>query len=335
MSDLGMSHEELVEQLALLAQDSLHLWDLPEGSTTTLINLSENATYRVDKPGFDQPDILRVHREGYHSRNAIESELVWMNALRAEGGVITPAGIPGIDGELIQIHGIEGLAVPRHLVLFEFIEGVEPDENQDLIKPFENLGETSAKLHDHVLNWQVPKNFERLTWDFEHMLGDKPNWGDWREAPAMDADTKAILEHQAATIERRLEAFGKGRERYGLVHADIRLANLLIVGDSTRVIDFDDCGFGWFLYDVATALSFFEDHPKVPELVEAWVKGYRTIRDLPAEDEAEIPTFIMLRRMVLLAWIGSHGDTDLAKEQGPDFTRVSAELAEVYLRKFG
>ena len=82
-------------------------------------------------------------------------------------------------------------------------------------------------------------------------------------------------------------------------------------------------------------MSFHEDHPKVPELVDAWVRGYRRIRDLPAEDEAEIPTFIMLRRMVLLAWIGSHGDTDLAKEQGPEFTRVSAELAERYLQDLG
>ena len=335
MSDASMSHEELVKQLGLLAQDSLHLWDLPEGSTTELINLSENATYRVDKPGFDQPDILRVHREGYHSKRAIECELAWMKSLREDGGVITPAGIAGRDGELIQTHRTQGLASPRHLVLFKFIEGIEPDENQNLILPFENLGEVSAKLHLHVLNWQLPENFERLTWDFEHMLGAQPNWGDWREAPAMDADAKAILERQAATIERRLQSFGKGKERYGLVHADIRLANLLIVGDSTRVIDFDDCGFGWFLYDVATALSFIEDHPKVPELVDAWVRGYKRIRDLPAEDEAEIPTFIMLRRMVLLAWIGSHGDTDLAKEQGPEFTKVSADLAETYLGKFG
>jgi hypothetical protein len=36
-----------------------------------------------------------------------------------------------------------------------------------------------------------------------------------------------------------------------------------------------------------------------------------------------------------LAWIGSHAETDLAKEQGPDFTRVSVELAEDYLKTFG
>ena len=43
----------------------------------------------------------------------------------------------------------------------------------------------------------------------------------------------------------------------------------------------------------------------------------------------------MLRRMALLAWIGSHAETDLARERGPDFTRVSVELAETYLTRFG
>jgi len=120
-----------------------------------------------------------------------------------------------------------------------------------------------------------------------------------------------------------------------LIHADMRLANLLVGPAGTQLIDFDDCGFGWYLYDFAAGISFIEDHPQVPALKEAWVKGYRTVRALPVDEEAEIDTFVMLRRMALLAWIGSHMEATEPQALAPDFARVSAELGAAYLRKFG
>ena len=59
------------------------------------------------------------------------------------------------------------------------------------------------------------------------------------------------------------------------------------------------------------------------------------MRHLGDVDRAEIPTFILLRRMALLAWIGSHADTDLAKEQAPSFAPVTCDLAEAYLAEIG
>jgi Ser/Thr protein kinase RdoA (MazF antagonist) len=73
----------------------------------------------------------------------------------------------------------------------------------------------------------------------------------------------------------------------------------------------------------------------VPELMAAWVEGYRRVHDLPAEDEAEIQTFVMLRRMILVAWIGSHSETDLAKSMGVAYTEATVGLCEDYLTKFG
>ena len=115
----------------------------------------------------------------------------------------------------------------------------------------------------------------------------------------------------------------------------MRLANLLIDGDTVKVIDFDDCGFSWHLYDAATAVSFFEHEPHVPELLSAWIAGYRKALPLPAEDEAEMQTFVMLRRMLLVAWIGSHSETDLAKSMGVAYTEATAPMCEDYLKKFG
>ena len=69
----------------------------------------------------------------------------------------------------------------------------------------------------------------------------------------MTEDTKPILEAVETTIRHRLAAYGKSPDRYNLIHADMRFANLLVDEIDTRLIDFDDCGFGWLMYDFAAA----------------------------------------------------------------------------------
>jgi Ser/Thr protein kinase RdoA (MazF antagonist) len=111
----------------------------------------------------------------------------------------------------------------------------------------------------------------------------------------------------------------------------MRLANLLVDGRTVSVIDFDDCGFGWFMYDLGSSVSFIEHYPEVPAMIDSWVRGYRTQAPLSAAEAAELPTFVLLRRLLLVAWIGSHSDTDLARSLGVEFTQVSCDLAEEYL----
>ena len=256
-----------------------------------------------------------------------------MTALDSDGGVATPRPLAGRDGALIQSHGTSALA-PRHLVMFEWLEGAEPDPDDDLVEPFRQLGGIAARTHLHVTGWQLPDGFERLVWDDESVFGPSPNWGDWRDGPGVDARVREVLEAAETLVRDRLAAYGRGAARYGLIHADMRLANLLIDGGDTRLIDFDDCGFGWFMYDFAAGISFMEEHPQVPALREAWLDGYRAVRPLDREDEVEIDSFIMLRRMALLAWTGSHSGTDLARSQAPHFAAGTARLAEAYLARF-
>src|SRR5215469_15090838 len=88
-------------------------------------------------------------------------------------------------------------------------------------------------------------------------------------------------------------------------------------------------------YDAATSVSFFEHQPQVPELIDAWLTGYRRAGDLPARDEAEIWTFILFRRLLLVAWIGSHTAVDIARQLRAGYTRESCDLAERYLSRSG
>ena len=310
-------------------------YDLPDGLAIALLNLSENATYKVEHAASGRRWALRIHRDGYHSHAAIASELAWAIDLRQSGIVTTPVPIRGRNGELIQSVAHPRMLRPRNVVLFDWETGAEPGIGEDLIAPFEVLGEVTARMHRHVMQWQRPPGFERLTWDFETSLGeDRPHWGRWRDGMGIDHDRAQLFGRTVGRIGERLKAYGKGPDRFGLIHCDLRLANLLIDAGKVKVIDFDDCGFGWFMYDAATPLSFYEDDPQVPALVKSWVRGYRKVIDLSRDDEAEIPTFIMLRRLLLIAWIGSHSETDLAKSLGLPFTEGTVGLCEAYLRRY-
>jgi Ser/Thr protein kinase RdoA (MazF antagonist) len=234
---------------------------------------------------------------------------------------------------VIQEGRIAPLENPRYMVLFEFVEGEQPDEEGDLEGAFEELGEIAARTHEHSRTWQRPTNFERLTWNIDTVFGPDANWGDWRDAPNVTPGIREVLERVEARVRERMKAFGQGADRYGLIHADMRLANLLAGRNRTRLIDFDDCGFGWFLYDFATGISFMEDDPRVPALKRAWVRGYEKVRPLSDAEKAEIDTFVMLRRMALLAWIGSHIEAPEPQEMAPHFARVTAELGAEWLAK--
>ena len=332
--DTPLSHDDLLARLGRLAHQAIALYDLSPRSTATMINLSENATYRIDDPDSGGKTILRIHRVGYHSYAAINSELQWMAALRRDAGLETPEAIPARDGTVIQTLVSAELREPRHAVMSKFMTGREPPE-EELLAPFERLGEVSARMHEHAKHWPLPPGFTRHTWDYETAFGSRPTWGRWQDGMGMTPPREKLLGRMCETIGRRLERYGKPRERFGLTHADIRLANLLIEGTRTKVIDFDDCGFSWYLYDLGTALSFIEHRPDVPALVDAWLSGYHKVVTLSAEERAEIPTFIMLRRLLLVAWIGSHAETDLAQSLGEPYTEGSCQLAETYLSKFG
>jgi Ser/Thr protein kinase RdoA (MazF antagonist) len=271
--------------------------------------------------------ILRIHRTGYHSLAAIRSEHRWMAALRDEARVRTPELLrAGDDTEILHIV-TDDLPEGRDCVFFEYLEGAEPD-SEDLLGNFPNLGEVTARMHQHAIGWQLPKGFERFTWDLDSIFGEQPHWGHWHDSPWVDRASEPVLSRLVDTLKARLLRFGCGPDRFGLVHADMRLANLLVHDGETRVIDFDDCGFSWFLYDLATALTFMEDRADVMELVDAWLTGYQRVRSLSGEEIAEIPTFLMLRRMLALTWLGSHSETELGQEVGPEFTRTSVDLAE-------
>jgi Ser/Thr protein kinase RdoA (MazF antagonist) len=289
-------------------------------------------TFRIDEPG-GRRVALRLHRPGYHHAPEIASEVLWIEALRREGIVSTPQPIHPVEGAVPLRIG-EGEAA-RFVTAFAFVEGHEPAMGANLPDLFEELGFIAAAMHEHARRWVRPPGFSRKTWDPASMFGPAALWGPWRAGIGLDAPGIALLERALDLIARRLERFGRAADRFGLIHADPRLANLLVDGDTVHVIDFDDCGFGWFGYDFATAVSFFEDDPRVPALQARWLEGYRRRAPFSAEAEAVLPCLILARRILLVAWVASHPQASSAQGLGVDFTRGALGMAEQLLTREG
>ena len=329
-----------MDRVRACARDALRAYDGHPQASVELLNVSENATFLVTDPEAGR-SVLRVHRLGYHTEPEIASELAWMDALRAEAGVRTPRVLPAADGRrIVQVPEPGGASAPavRCCVRFEFLPGTEPGTGHGSgpgsgsgRAHFAELGEITARMHRHARTWPRPPWFTRFHWDYQAAFGERARWGRWQDGVGIGPSERQILTRLDQALKARLAAFGTGPGWYGLVHADTRLANLLVHDGSVSVIDFDDSGFSWYLYDLGTSVSFFEHSPEVPELVASWLDGYRRAGELSAADEAEIWTFIMFRRLLLVAWIGSHRGVDIAAELGAGYTQGSCDLAEWYL----
>ena len=325
-------NEATLADLQAMVAGVLPQYGYSPAAQINLLNVSENATYLVSDQASGTKSVLRVHRVGYHTRQGIQSELSWLEALARDrvAEVIVP--VAGVDGQTIQALASKRGGPDRLAVMFDFMAGHEPSPDDDLAPWFETLGGLTARLHLHAKSWTRPTGFTRQVWDAEAMHGARHLWGPWQAAVGLDAAGFTLLERAVAKVRGSLAGYGQGPERFGLIHADLRLANLLIDGQRLKLLDFDDCGFSWFMYDFASAVSFYEHLPNVPALRDAWLAGYGKFAPVTRQDRAIMPTVVMARRLLLLAWIASHSEVPIARELGATYTRQSLDLAESYLR---
>jgi Ser/Thr protein kinase RdoA (MazF antagonist) len=292
--------------------------------------LTENWTFKVEEDAGPAPAVLRLYRPGGRTQAEVRSELAWMTALRRDIDLPVAEVVPTVDGEsLVTIEG-ETEARPLFCAAFKWVPGAEPSD-EELPDWFPHLGELTARMHRHAKEWERPRWFARPRWDVETTLGARGHWGSW-EASVSDPEERRQHGRLNDVVVARLERFGVGPQRFGLIHADLRLANVLVDGHRMTWLDFDDCGDSWFLYDLAATLTFNEGRPDVDDLIASWVRAYRSVEPLSSEDEAEIKTFLMLRRLMISAYGGLRSDTEFAADlRKSGYSAETCVLGEAYL----
>jgi Ser/Thr protein kinase RdoA (MazF antagonist) len=126
-----------------------------------------------------------------------------------------------------------------------------------------------------------------------------------------------MLESARVKVSERLADLGFSPDRFGLIHADPTPTNVLIKGGNpAALVDFDDCGFGWFVYDLAVALWEYEEEEYFPALKHELLSGYLDVAGREPLGVELLPVFLMARRLALLGWLGTRSDSQHASATG-------------------
>ena len=294
----GMSSARAqVGRLRRVAQAALGRYPLPVGRLTFLTH-GENTTFRHDSTAGKH--LVRVHRPHRHGRNvssaaAIRSELAWLRALREDTDLAVPDPLAALDGAPT----VEASAVgeTRICSVLRWMEGRIREASAHPVH-LRRLGDAMARLHDQADAWTPPPDFVRIRWDHETFFGDIMVYG---ETPARDcwALLPAEVRTRFEAVEARMAEITPVVGGVGLIHADLHLGNALFYRGDVRLIDFDDCGTGDRLYEIAVALWELRDRPDYASFRDALVSGYRAWRDI---DVIHLDDFIALRQVAFDLW---------------------------------
>lgn len=331
----ALSYTGQVRRLKLLGQEALREYPLEVARLVPLTH-EENTTFRVETPHGERY-VLRIHRPHKNSADEIRSEVIWLAALHRDTDLSVPEPIATRDGALLTVAEHEGVPEARICTLFRWMDGRFLDDG---LTPshLEKVGVLTARLHNHASTFVPPPGFVRgrrvqgsggiraqdnlLT---DEAMESATGMVDALCSPEAACTVEAVIHR----IRQVCAELGEGPDNFGLIHADLHQWNYMFWHGEARAIDFDDCGFGPFIYDLGTTLSELRHRADYPNLESALLSAYRTIRPFPIEHEPYIDTFVALRELQIMLW-------RLEMREHPAFHdwQIKTERATARLRQF-
>ena len=302
------------EALLTAAARALEGWDI-DVTAISLVSHSENIVFRIDS-ACGQPFVFRFHRPGYHTLPELHGEFHWTAALN-RSGIGAPVPRLSRDERAFVPFDLPELSQTRFVSMVEWVEGTpmatlieQEAQPARLASYFHKVGKLAARIHNQAALWSLPAGFERHAFDADGLMGEAPFWGPFWEQSDLKPAERAQIIYARDRIYDLLTDYGKEQATFSLIHADLHPGNLITTGENVHIIDFDDSGFGWHQYELAVAISYYQDNPHFETIREAIITGYLTERPLSRSDIDLLPVFVLIRSMVSLGWIEQRPELD-------------------------
>ena len=313
----ALSRRGQLGRLRKLGRRALEHYGLDDARLTPL-GYAENATFRVKARSAEY--VLRMNRPRVHTANAIASEMEWLAALRRDTDLGVPEPVAAADGSLVVLAHDQAVPGPHLCVLLRWLDGRFVNRRLTPVH-LARVGALTARLHAHAESWTPPTSFGRPRVDTltdaakadalpsaaAALPGDHPSRPDGEQAlelveTLLAADDTVLFARALELVRATSKELGE-TDSFGLIHGDLHYQNFLFQGHEVLAIDFDDCGWGFHMYDLAVTLSEVQSRPHYDELRDAFLSAYAAERPLPANYATHLSRLFVLRVLQILVWI--------------------------------
>lgn len=251
------------------------------GATCRIFRTGINHTYMIEAQRIRY--VFRVYSYGWRTETEIAEELRLLKLLREKGVSVSYPIADKNQTYIQQIPAPEGL---RYGVLFSFAEG-QKIRNMDE-ENCRALGTLMARMHQVTLNLRL----ERVDYTVQELALLPYQYAQKHYAESLEE--MQFVKNAGGYLEGVFGQADTSQLRKGVVHLDLWYDNMSITDDSTiTLFDFDFCGNGWLLLDVAYfAVQLFNTEPdkeRYEVKMAAFYGGYESIADLSEEEKRLMP----------------------------------------------
>jgi Ser/Thr protein kinase RdoA (MazF antagonist) len=192
----------------------------------------------------------------------------------------------------------EGMDDHRLFLLLRWIPGQQKKTAEFSRRDAYSIGQYMAKLHLSAEDFVPPEGFLRPRWDWKSLFDEEANY--WNIAKVFLSEEEVSAVRSAGErIREDLLVIGEAREEFGMIHRDLQPGNIVFHQGVIYAIDFDHCGWGYYMYDVALLHLLFENLGEHRErMQEALLDGYQSLRALPENHRAMLETFMDMHVMI-------------------------------------
>lgn len=287
------------------------------------LSQTHNAVFKVEYSG--EQSILRLHQPDSIAQVRLQSEVTWLQALRQ-------AGIQAVPEVRAVVHLTDDAGRAVSGVLFAYLPGISKTPHELSAKEWRAIGSILGRIHRVAQSFDPPSGFDRPRLDFTGLFETGGLYDPGENHVLFEPEQLAVIQSAMDRVRAAFDALDFQPVDFGMIHGDLLLKNVLFRDNHLYVLDFEFCGWGSYLYDLAPLLWQLKSDARYEVWADYVMRGYFDVIPEAAEHANLIENLIVARQIASMRWLARNQQLPMVAGRATDLIDQRATELRQFLK---